>query len=95
MKTFVIQTLGCKVNQYESRQIEQWLTAAGLTPANGDGRADLVVINTCCVTAAASSKSRQAIRKAQKQNPHAAVIVAGCLPAGPVEESANLPENAV
>jgi threonylcarbamoyladenosine tRNA methylthiotransferase MtaB len=95
MKTFKIHTLGCKVNQYESRQIQQWLTDAGLTAANGTGLADLVVVNTCCVTAAASSKSRQAIRKIHKENPQAILLIAGCLPAGPAAESENLPKNAV
>lgn len=95
MKTFRIQTLGCKVNQYESHQIHQWLILQGLTSPNDEKKADLVVINTCCVTQIASAKSRQQIRKAQKQNPGAAIVIAGCLPAGPNEELTNLPVEAV
>lgn len=95
MKTFVIHTLGCKVNQYESRQIDQFLRGQGLTDAARQTPADLVVVNTCCVTRSASAKSRQAIRKIHKENPQAALVVAGCLPAGPADESACLPPNAV
>ncbi len=91
MKTFHIQTLGCKVNQYESQQIHQWLCQQGLLPVPDDQPADLAVINTCCVTRIASSKSRQTIRKVQKKNPLSRIIFTGCLTAGPSEELKNLP----
>ena len=93
MKTFSIGTLGCKVNQYESQQIRQLLEQNGLKPAASDACADIVLINTCCVTQIASSKSRQHVRKAQKQNPGAPVVIAGCLPAGPTEELLNIDGN--
>lgn len=80
MKTFSINTLGCKVNQYESQQIRELLEQLGLHKAEPPRPSDLVVINTCCVTHTASAKSRQHIRKAQKQSPNAVVIVSGCLP---------------
>ena len=80
MKTFSINTLGCKVNQYESQQIRELLEKLGLQMAEAPEQSDLVVINTCCVTHTASAKSRQNIRKARKHNPDAAVVVSGCLP---------------
>ncbi len=80
MKTFSINTLGCKVNQYESQQIRQLLEQLGLIYTEMSQRVDLVVINTCCVTQTASAKSRQAIHKAQRLNPNAAIVVCGCLP---------------
>jgi len=80
MKTFSINTFGCKVNQYESQQIRQFLEELGLTHIETSKMPDMVVINTCCVTQSASAKSRRYIRKAQKLNPDAAIIVAGCLP---------------
>jgi threonylcarbamoyladenosine tRNA methylthiotransferase MtaB len=86
MKTFTIQTLGCKVNQYESQQIRQTLEQHGLTAAKPAQQADIVVINTCCVTHIASSKSRQNIRKVQKAYPDSSVMVTGCLPIGPDNE---------
>ncbi|RKY08993.1 MAG: tRNA (N(6)-L-threonylcarbamoyladenosine(37)-C(2))-methylthiotransferase MtaB [Planctomycetota bacterium] len=87
MKTFAVQTLGCKVNQYESQQIRQILEQFGLTAAEPAQQPDLVVVNTCCVTHTASSKSRQSIRKVQKAHPRSTVIVTGCLPAGPDNEA--------
>ncbi len=84
MKSFNIITLGCKVNQYESRQIHDFLASAGLTPAQEN--ADLVVVNSCCVTHTASAKSRNALRKAKKASPDAHLVLAGCLPMGPGEE---------
>ncbi|MHC5138141.1 MAG: tRNA (N(6)-L-threonylcarbamoyladenosine(37)-C(2))-methylthiotransferase MtaB, partial [Planctomycetota bacterium] len=75
MKTFRVQTLGCKVNQYESQQMRQTLEQSGLTAAKSAQQPDLVVINTCCVTHTASSKSRKIARKAQKEHSGSAVIV--------------------
>ncbi|MEA3226354.1 MAG: tRNA (N(6)-L-threonylcarbamoyladenosine(37)-C(2))-methylthiotransferase MtaB, partial [Planctomycetota bacterium] len=80
MKTFSINTLGCKVNQYESQQIRELLEKLGLQKAESPEQSDLVVINTCCVTHTASAKSRQHIRRARKHNPNAVVVVSGCLP---------------
>jgi threonylcarbamoyladenosine tRNA methylthiotransferase MtaB len=90
MKTFSIITLGCKVNQYESRQIRELIASLGLKPTDTDQSADIVIVNTCCVTHTASAKSRQAIRKAQKLNPNTTVVITGCLPAGPTDELKNL-----
>jgi threonylcarbamoyladenosine tRNA methylthiotransferase MtaB len=82
MKTFAINTIGCKVNQYESQQIRELLERFGLSQVETfQSEPDLVVINTCCVTMSASAKSRQRIRKAQKLSPDAIIVVCGCLPA--------------
>jgi threonylcarbamoyladenosine tRNA methylthiotransferase MtaB len=94
MKTFAINTIGCKANQYESQQIRQFLEQLGLnqleTPKE---KPDLVVINTCCVTLSASAKSRQCIRKAQKLSPDAVIVVCGCLPTVQIGELNNLGKN--
>jgi threonylcarbamoyladenosine tRNA methylthiotransferase MtaB len=90
MRTFSVHTLGCKVNQYESQQIRQVLEQSGLKAAGRRHPPDLVVINTCCVTQNASTKSRQNIRKVIKAHPNAIVVVAGCLPAGQEQEVHNL-----
>ncbi|MEJ5258892.1 MAG: tRNA (N(6)-L-threonylcarbamoyladenosine(37)-C(2))-methylthiotransferase MtaB [Anaerohalosphaeraceae bacterium] len=95
MKHFIIHTLGCKVNQYESCQIEQWLRSHGVCPAPSGSPADLVIVNTCCITQTAASKSRQAVRKLHKQNPSALLILTGCLSAATAEETADLPKTAV
>ncbi len=86
MKTFAINTLGCKVNQYESQQIRQFLEQLGLNQVETGKNPDMVVVNTCCVTHTASSKSRRCIRKAQKLNPDAVIFVSGCLPTIQISE---------
>jgi len=77
-KLFKIITLGCKVNQYESAFIEESLIDRGCQKANQDTKAELVVINACIVTAKASYQSRQAIRRAIRENPQAIIAVVGC-----------------
>ena len=86
MKTFSINTLGCKVNQYESQQIRELLDQLGLYKVEPLEKPDLLIINTCCVTHTASAKSRQYIRKAKKLSPGAVVVVCGCLPTVPIGE---------
>ncbi|HHH75419.1 MAG TPA: tRNA (N(6)-L-threonylcarbamoyladenosine(37)-C(2))-methylthiotransferase MtaB [Phycisphaerae bacterium] len=78
MLQFSITTLGCKVNQYESRSVATKLTRLGLKEANSSEKADLLVINTCCITTTAMRKSRHAIRRAIKRSPDAFVFVMGC-----------------
>ena len=80
MRTFSIDTLGCKVNQYETQQIRELLGRHGLHRVEPPNDPDLVVINTCCVTHTASAKSRQSVRKAHRQSPDAVIVVCGCLP---------------
>ncbi|CCK80274.1 tRNA (N(6)-L-threonylcarbamoyladenosine(37)-C(2))-methylthiotransferase MtaB [Desulfobacula toluolica] len=78
MKKFYIQTLGCKVNQYESDGIALSLEKQGWQKAKKKQAADVFVINTCAVTSKAGMQSRQAIRKIIRENPNATVIVTGC-----------------
>ena len=77
MPTFNITTLGCKVNQYESEAIAQNLTKAGWTAATGQSP-DLILINTCTVTARAARQSLQAVRRAVRLYPGALVVATGC-----------------
>lgn len=62
MKTFCLQTLGCKVNQYESEQVASLLRARGLTETTPE-KAELRIINSCSVTVQAASHSRQVTRR--------------------------------
>lgn len=77
VKSFVIHTLGCKVNQYESQVIREHLESEGLSAVE-DGDADICIINTCAVTAESERKARQIIRRTVSKNPDAYVIVTGC-----------------
>ena len=79
-KTFYTYNLGCKVNAYELSAISSLLIAKGFKEdANNP---DVVIINTCSVTATADQKSRQHIRKMQKMFPHAVIAVMGCYAQG-------------
>jgi threonylcarbamoyladenosine tRNA methylthiotransferase MtaB len=77
-KTFKILTLGCKVNQCESACLREALIQAGWVPAEKGGLADVSIVNTCIVTHRASYQSRQAIRKAIRENPLALTAATGC-----------------
>ena len=74
---YAICTLGCKVNQFETQAIETMLSELGYEPSQ-DGGADVVIVNTCAVTAESGRKSRQAIRRLKSQNPGALTAVCGC-----------------
>lgn len=78
MKTIAIQTLGCKVNTYESEAVFQLFEKEGYTKVDFKETADVYVINTCTVTNTGDKKSRQMIRRAVRQNPDAVVVVMGC-----------------
>ena len=74
---YAIVTLGCKVNQFETQAMETLLQSHGHIPTqNGD--ADMVIVNTCAVTAESGRKSRQAVRRLLHDNPGAAAAVCGC-----------------
>ena len=76
--TFGIYTLGCRVNQYESRVISEKLTEKGHQELPFSSVCDIYIINSCAVTAESVRKSRQMIRRAKKINPASRVIVTGC-----------------
>ena len=80
MKTFTVYNLGCKVNAYELSAISSLLIKEGFKEDNE--HPNVVIINTCSVTATADQKSRQHIRKMQKLFPHAVIVVMGCYAQG-------------
>jgi threonylcarbamoyladenosine tRNA methylthiotransferase MtaB len=74
---YAIVTFGCRVNQADSLEFEDDLIEAGARPADSD-QADLVVVNTCSVTASADQGARQTIRRIARVNPSAKIVVTGC-----------------
>ncbi len=72
-----IVNLGCKVNRVEADGFEAVLAACGSAPAP-EAEADLIVVNTCTVTAEADKKARKAVRQALRANGHARVMATGC-----------------
>ena len=87
---YIISTLGCKVNQYETQAMESFLQQHGHEPAVPGELADAVIINTCAVTAESGRKSRQVIRRLKEENPGAIVAVCGCYSQIEPEEVAQL-----
>ncbi len=76
MKTFLIKTLGCKVNAYESEFVRNLLLSNDYNEV--EENADICIVNTCTVTNTADNKSKQVINNIKKSNPHAIVVAMGC-----------------
>jgi threonylcarbamoyladenosine tRNA methylthiotransferase MtaB len=76
--TIAYATLGCRLNQVDSRQLQTRLEDRGFRTVPFGTRADVVVVNTCTVTARAELSDRQAIRRARRGSPGARVVVTGC-----------------
>ncbi|WP_307255923.1 tRNA (N(6)-L-threonylcarbamoyladenosine(37)-C(2))-methylthiotransferase MtaB [Oikeobacillus pervagus] len=78
MPNVAFQTLGCKVNHYETEAIWQLFKDKGYERVEFDSTSDVYVINTCTVTNTGDKKSRQVIRRAVRKNPDAVICVTGC-----------------
>jgi threonylcarbamoyladenosine tRNA methylthiotransferase MtaB len=91
MATFFIQQFGCRATQADGAALERQLLDRGCIPAANVGAADVVVVNTCTVTASADAQTRDALRKLHAQNPSARLIVTGCYAQRAPEELAALP----
>ena len=74
---YSIITFGCRVNQADSLRLEEDLRARGASEAPA-AEADLVIVNTCSVTATADQGARQTIRRIARENPSARIVATGC-----------------
>jgi threonylcarbamoyladenosine tRNA methylthiotransferase MtaB len=83
-------TLGCRLNQVDSQHLQAALEARGFATVPFGAAADVVVVNTCTVTARAEVSDRQAIRRARRANPDARVVVTGCWAQTSAEEVARV-----
>jgi threonylcarbamoyladenosine tRNA methylthiotransferase MtaB len=90
MVKYSVVTFGCRVNQADSLGFEEELLAAGARVASPEC-ADLVVVNTCSVTATADQGARQTIRRIARDNPSARIVVTGCYATRRPDEVAALP----
>lgn len=87
---YSIVTFGCRVNQADSLRLEEDLRARGATEtASSD--ADVVIVNTCSVTATADQGARQTIRRIARENPRAQIIATGCYATRCPDDLASLP----
>ena len=77
MKTFTIKNFGCRASQADGAAIAGQLAECGLAAAP-EGPADLVVLNSCTVTAAADQDLEKAVRRARRENPDTRILVTGC-----------------
>ena len=82
-------TLGCKVNQYESQVMAQQFQNAGFETVPWPGPAEVLVVNSCTVTAQGEKKALQMLRRLRREQPEALLVLCGCWPqAFPAEAAA-------
>src|SRR5229473_3008009 len=91
MPTFFIEQFGCRATQADGAALERQLLDRGCTSAPTPAAADIIVVNTCTVTASADAQARDAIRKLHAANPGVRLIVTGCYAQRAPEELAALP----
>ncbi len=77
-QTAAFHTLGCKLNFSETSSIRRMFEKHGYATVDFSDEASVYIINTCSVTEFADKKCRYAVRKAQKLNPDAKIVVIGC-----------------
>lgn len=80
MKSFIIHTLGCKVNQYESQAMREDLIRHGYVLSDDKNQADIIIINSCTVTSVSDSKNRKLLNRVRRENPDGIIILTGCMP---------------
>lgn len=78
MTRFFVQNFGCRATQADGAALEAQLAERGLAASEARQNADLVILNTCTVTAEADSDARSAIRRVHRENPNARILVTGC-----------------
>jgi len=87
---YSVVTFGCRVNQADSLGFEEELRAAGAESVASQA-ADVVIVNTCSVTATSDQGARQTIRRIARDNPSARIVVTGCYATRRPDEVAALP----
>ena len=91
MGTFYVENFGCRATQADGAAIERQFLDRGLEPAPAPNAAEVVVLNTCTVTAAADQDARAAIRRIHRLNPQCQIVVTGCYAQRAPQEIAALP----
>jgi len=91
LQRFFLKTFGCRASQADSAALEAALAARGLSSVPSPSAADLIVLNTCTVTASADDELCQTIRRFHRQSPSARILVTGCYAQRAPRELASLP----
>ena len=90
VERFLVKNFGCRASQADGAAIEAGLAAKGLAAVHDLEDADLVVLNTCTVTATADDEVRQVIRRIHREQPGARILITGCYAQRAPEELAAL-----
>lgn len=77
--TVSFSTLGCKVNQYESQALSELFASRGFIVMPPDSAADIIIVNSCTVTAESNRKTGQTVRKLRRSAPDALIVLTGCM----------------
>ena len=91
MASFYVENFGCRATQADGAAIERQFRKQGMQRASSPEEAELVVLNTCTVTASADKDARAAIRRVHRENPSCQIVVTGCYAQRAPEEIAALP----
>ncbi len=91
MRRFFIQNFGCRATQADGAALQGLLERQGLAEAGEARSADLVILNTCTVTAAADDDVRKSIHRVHRENPGARILVTGCYAQRAPLELASIP----
>ncbi len=91
MTRFFVQNFGCRATQADGAALEAQLAGRGLEGAGERAEADLVILNTCTVTAEADNDARSTIRRVHRENPNARILVTGCYAQRAPEELSKMP----
>jgi len=91
VRGFYVQNFGCRATQSDGAALERQLEERGLERRLTPDQAEIVIVNTCTVTASADQDARAAIRRVHRENPTAEIIVTGCYAQRAPEELASLP----
>jgi threonylcarbamoyladenosine tRNA methylthiotransferase MtaB len=88
--SFYVQNFGCRATQADGAAVERQFRERGLQPAASADQAEVVVLNTCTVTASADQDARAAVRRIHRDNPTCQIVVTGCYAQRAPEEIAAL-----
>jgi threonylcarbamoyladenosine tRNA methylthiotransferase MtaB len=91
LTSFYVENFGCRATQADGAAIARQFEELGLARADAPKRSEIVVLNTCTVTASADQDARAAIRRIRRDNPDCQIVVTGCYAQRSPEEVASLP----
>jgi threonylcarbamoyladenosine tRNA methylthiotransferase MtaB len=88
---YYLENFGCRATQADGASLERQLQARGFSQCESPAHADIVILNTCTVTASADNDARAAIRRSHRENPQSKILVTGCYAQRAPQEIAALP----